>query len=809
MSGLIRQVSSTIGTQNNEGTCFAHAATRVLARLFKVKFSQYFPIQNENCSHYYDTVDCTNIFKCFEDERAGRQTFTIGKCDTELDDDGWRKENISALLFTFIYKIITTEFGCYGGQPYDVIKYVLDHFRTLSEITSSDVMELLIPKASSIYSTSQYYIDKSVYFEYFKKLIEQLVVIITDISTNLKNGNFNTQIYQGDPYYLPIDLRNILDAGYYATLTLLQHAITITGYEETEENGGRFDLIVKNSYGESNIDWKVVKDNKIVMRELPEDVVLQCVVIVPDEDINSLTEKAAARATRNVTAQPISVLLDKMMNGSDNDRETAAGALAQLSHDDDNKNTIVYENGITILMSLLKSGTDKAKKYVVDVLGALSMNDDIRANIVADGVITVLINMAMSGTGTDKSTATSALVKLSRHDDIRGYIVKEGGIPAFIAMAKSDTDVDKDNAASMLWYLALVNDAARISIYKAGGIPVLTDIANSGSQFGKMSAVRALVELAKNDDIRTNIVNAGGIIAIIQQVKTFGRRDFNEEMSVALLTLSEHDDIRAHIVKEGGIEALCDSLDTIHLKVIVYSSKALANLLTSNDGIKRFIATKSNIRVLIEATGHENGVIDANIALIFWKLSIDDEAMAYISTKKDIGLLLIDIIKSGTDDGKTNAAGALGNMAVNDANKISIANAGGIPVLVELAKYGTDTGKENAAFALSQLALNDANKISIANAGAIQVLIKLVLFGTEVAKQYAADALSYLSVVSYIKTRIASALDSAGEIASHFDAGGNLRKSKKSRNKNKSGKKMKTRKNIRKIKTRKNRKYSR
>ena len=49
---------------------------------------------------------------------------------------------------------------------------------------------------------------------------------------------------------------------------------------------------------------------------------------------------------------------------------------------------------------------------------------------------------------------------------------------------------------------------------------------------------------------------------------------------------------------------------------------------------------------------------------------------------------LVDLVRNGTDAGKEAGAGALGNLAFNDNNKIIIRDAGAIPPLVELLKPG-------------------------------------------------------------------------------------------------------------------------
>ncbi|RLN91437.1 hypothetical protein BBJ28_00023213, partial [Nothophytophthora sp. Chile5] len=74
------------------------------------------------------------------------------------------------------------------------------------------------------------------------------------------------------------------------------------------------------------------------------------------------------------------------------------------------------------------------------------------------------------------------------------------------------------------------------------------------------------------------------------------------------------------------------------------------------------------------------------------------------------------------------AVEALGYLAHNnDANRIAIAQEGGIAPLVALVRDGTGWQKQKAAYALGRLADgNDANRIAIAQEGGIALVIVLV-----------------------------------------------------------------------------------
>ena len=73
---------------------------------------------------------------------------------------------------------------------------------------------------------------------------------------------------------------------------------------------------------------------------------------------------------------------------------------------------------------------------------------------------------------------------------------------------------------------------------------------------------------------------------------------------------------------------------------------------------------------------------------------------------------LVALVRDGTDEQKANAADTLAMLAFcDDANRVSIADAGGIAPLMELLRDGTDEQKANAAGPLRVLADNDASRM--------------------------------------------------------------------------------------------------
>ncbi|KAH8098909.1 hypothetical protein JL720_1879 [Aureococcus anophagefferens] len=107
---------------------------------------------------------------------------------------------------------------------------------------------------------------------------------------------------------------------------------------------------------------------------------------------------------------------------------------------------------------------------------------------------------------------------------------------------------------------------------------------------------------------------------------------------------------------------------------------------------------------------------------------------------------LVRALREGDDAAKSVAALALDSLACgNVANKVAIAEAGGIAPLVELLRDGSAWAKQLAVQVLWSLAYVENNTVLIAEAGAIPPLVELFRNGPGNAKPTAAWALRNLA----------------------------------------------------------------
>ena len=212
---LTRKKSQYFTDQWNQGSCYAHVSSILIGRLLKLYFSEFFSKEIEWCDYYYNTLLCNNgnIFECFKNDKekqldkwnCKRYIFNEFKKSKESrdedglnnnnpsafyeesrDEEGWNNENPSALLFYFIYTIITERYSCDGGNNVVSIILIFEFFRT-TIITKEVVAAKLKYDATKWINET----DKN----YFNTIILQLTTMLLKVQTKLKDGSFNPNLY--------------------------------------------------------------------------------------------------------------------------------------------------------------------------------------------------------------------------------------------------------------------------------------------------------------------------------------------------------------------------------------------------------------------------------------------------------------------------------------------------------------------------------------------------------------------------------------------------------------------------------------
>jgi hypothetical protein len=231
---VIRQISSYSTDQGDDGDCWAHSRARLISRLIKTLFDSHFE-GNEILDEYYDTIRCSSeatIFICISraQEVHQRKGASRSMHPVLMVPINWENENLSAMLFHFIFNSLKKKYGCNGleirkatapifyflklvrhriteDKIKDILKYndyitsVEDYLRFLSEATSK--LDALPATATRFAPAKEFwtnqYIERKIKFEQdivmFSRLITNLASIFESLRISLKNKTLKLNIF--------------------------------------------------------------------------------------------------------------------------------------------------------------------------------------------------------------------------------------------------------------------------------------------------------------------------------------------------------------------------------------------------------------------------------------------------------------------------------------------------------------------------------------------------------------------------------------------------------------------------------------
>jgi vacuolar protein 8 len=217
------------------------------------------------------------------------------------------------------------------------------------------------------------------------------------------------------------------------------------------------------------------------------------------------------------------------------------------------------------------------------------------------------------------------------------------------------------------------------------------------------AAARAVGWLAHDnlaDRVAIAEAGAGGIPPLVEVLRA-GSAKAKEQAARALSRLAYNDACEVLIAEAGGIAPLVELLRDGSVEAKFWVARALGHLASNNAANKVLIAEAGGIPPLVELL--RDGSTEARL----WAPTL------------------------GVYGVSAAPAMALYQLALNNkANKVAIAEAGGIPLLVELWRDGSADAKFEAARALRTLARNnDANAVAIAVAVGLEALVELARDG--------------------------------------------------------------------------------
>ena len=281
--------------QGQEGTCMLHGITRLLARLIKVRFHQYFSEGNEQINEYYNTINCgktTTIFECIincqqqyivkylkvkdpsfskSEKTSWDDLYKAYKATPQNSIIDWDSESLSAILFHSIY---TTLIPINNKPTYTIFDNLFTEI-LYYKVSDTYIKDLLRYTQSNLRANNRARFTPA-QRAMFDVMIAKVVDIFNTIRRGLKNKTFTPErfrscelhpfksvYYDHDILKVKPDIKNgdytfsdvletikmVTSHGFYVLLILHHHVVLITG---TNKNN----LLIKNSWGPMARTWK-------------------------------------------------------------------------------------------------------------------------------------------------------------------------------------------------------------------------------------------------------------------------------------------------------------------------------------------------------------------------------------------------------------------------------------------------------------------------------------------------------------------------------------------------------------------------
>jgi len=273
----------------------------------------------------------------------------------------------------------------------------------------------------------------------------------------------------------------------------------------------------------------------------------------------------------------------------------------------------------------LKTGSSEAKTTAAGALWNLSVNNELEVEIVKLGALEPLVELLQSGTNDGKNRAAQALSNLCYNPQHKVLAARACAIPPLIEVVKTGSPDARTNACSALWNIA-VNLQNKTLISQAGGIEALVTVLREGTIDSQINAAAALATLTINHDENQDKICS--LFVLEEMVRVLTRKpEFNADMCTALNNFTKNSR-NVDVVIKFGLENILRALQKERNKTSHERLCGCLRNLTLTDSEKPNLVQHGVIEAFVEtlngdmesskdeaAAGLHNLALDPRIAL--------------------------------------------------------------------------------------------------------------------------------------------------------------------------------------------------
>ncbi|XP_031250930.1 U-box domain-containing protein 38-like [Pistacia vera] len=159
----------------------------------------------------------------------------------------------------------------------------------------------------------------------------------------------------------------------------------------------------------------------------------------------------------------------------------------------------------------------------------------------------------------------------------------------------------------------------------------------------------------------------------------------------------------------------------------------LRKLTRAKEDIRVSLCTPAVLSALKPLIASRYSVVQTNAIASLVNISLEKPNKVII-VRSGIVPLLIDVLKSGSDESQEHAAGALFSLALDDENKMAIGVLGALQPLMHALRAGSERTRHDSALALYHLTLIQSNRVKLVKLNAVPTLMTMVRSGDSVSR---------------------------------------------------------------------------
>ncbi|KAA0034703.1 U-box domain-containing protein 14 [Cucumis melo var. makuwa] len=267
----------------------------------------------------------------------------------------------------------------------------------------------------------------------------------------------------------------------------------------------------------------------------------------------SCRNKKAGNNVSDCDRSAIDALLVNLVNGSPEQKRSAAGELRLLAkRNSDNRICIAEAGAIPFLVELLSSNDTRTQEHAVTALLNLSINDGNKRTIVDLRAIPAVVEVLRNGSMEARENAAATLFSLSVIDENKVAIGAAGAIPALISLLREGTPRGKKDAATAIFNLSIYQGNKARAI-RAGIVnPLMGFLKDAGGGMVD-EALAILAILATHHEGKTAIGEAEPMTILLEFIRTGSPRN-RENAAAVLWSLCSTDFEQLKLAREHGAE---------------------------------------------------------------------------------------------------------------------------------------------------------------------------------------------------------------------------------------------------------------